>query len=177
MIDLDARREEVAATPKEIRLGGETFILPPELPGDVLAPFLAADLGLVDLLADAIANSDDKDEIGDMVFELLGKNPSLPSSLVTAGSDALKALIGADRYPVFLEKRPTVPEYLLIAQGLFTEYGMSLGDFFGSSSSSETPDEQTDSKQTLPDGTPAPTPTSEASGAAPETPDSSASAG
>lgn len=178
MIDLDARRAEIAATPRDpLRIGGEAFDLPVELPGDVLAPFLAPNLGLVELLADAIANSDDEegDDIGEMVFDALAKNPTLPTGLVEAAKQALKALIGEDRYPAFIAARPTVPEYLLIARELFAEYGMSLGDFFVSPSSSA--DEETNSKQTSPEPTAAPTETSVASGDAPVTPDSSASAG
>lgn len=177
MIDLDARSGEAAATPKEFRLGGETFTLPPELPGDVIAPFLAPDLGLVELLADAIVNSDDDADLGELVLSQVAKRPALPTGLLSAASEALKVLIGEEQYPTFVAKRPTVPQYMALARGLFSEYGMSLGDFFGSPSSSETGDEQTPSKQTSPSDAPAPTPTSEASGETPATPDSSASAG
>lgn len=174
MIDLDARRAEIAADPKEIRLGGQTFNLPAELPGDVIGPFLSPDLGLVEVIADAIGSADDEAGISDMLFAALGKHPALPTGVVTAAKEALVALLG-DQHADFLAKRPSVPEYLLIAKGLFEEYGLTLNDFFGSPSSSD--DEETNSKQTSPSDAPESTPTSATSGDAPATPDSSDSAG
>ncbi len=153
MIDLDALRGEAAQTPKELRLDGQTFTLPAELPGDVLAPFLASDLGLIEVIAEAL-NGNDEDAMSDLIFDALAKKPTLPSALLEAAANALRSLLG-DQYEAFVALRPSVPTYMLLGRALFEEYGMSLGDFFGSGSSSDNEDET--SKQTSPTTTPEPT--------------------
>jgi hypothetical protein len=167
MIDLDARRAEANAVPKSFTLGGQVFDLPSELPGDVLAPFLSDDLGLVDLIGEAMSGNDQAG-VSDMLFDALAKRPTLPAGLLAAAKTAFETLIGVDRFPAFMAARPSVPDYVFLVRGLLAEYGLSLGDFFGSGSSSG--NEETNSKQTSPGTTTDPTATSAESGDVPPAP-------
>lgn len=185
--DLDAILGELE--PKPLTYRKQSFTLPAELPGAVIAPFLADDLGLIDLISEVVAamGDDDKkksedgdeDEDGksftDMVFDVLKKAPTLPKGLIDAATQAFRDLLDAEdegQFDRFQALKPSVNAYLLIARGLFDEYGVGLTDFFGSDEPSENTDE--DSKPTSPTTTQeAEKQTSEVSSDAPETPVSS----
>lgn len=132
--DLDAVIGEIHTKP--LKYQGKEFQLPGELPGAVVAPFLDDDLGLIDLVTQALAEADDKADVTDVLFEVLKRQPSLPKGLLNAANDALKALLGED-YDDFQALRPSVTAYLLIAKGVVTEYGVGLADFFASDEPSE----------------------------------------
>lgn len=171
-IDFDAilaesRRENVPLT-----IGGQTFDLPPELPLDVVAPFLADDLGLVDLIGKIIAEDDDDAEedkgLVDMVFDVLKAHPALPFELVSAAKESLRLLLGDDAYAAFLGIRPGLQSTRALVQALVGEYGVSLLDFFSSDAESDSTGDA--SKETSSDSTDS---TPEGSGDAPETPEGS----
>lgn len=170
--DLDAAIGELADKPLTYK--GKTFTLPAELPGGVLTPFLADDLGLIDLVVETLTHADDKDAEGntksvwDLLEEALRKQPKLPAGLIDAGRDALAALFGAEQWAEFQTLRPSVTAYTLILRGIATEYGMGLADFFGSDESSDTAGD--DSKETSTSTTDS---TPEASSATPDTQGSS----
>lgn len=134
--DLDAALGELADKP--LRYQGQEFTLPAELPAACLSPFLADDLGLIDLIADALEDENDDTDVLDLVFAALKKRPALPKQLLDAAATSLRTLMGDEQYAAFQGLRPSVNAYLLVARGILTEYGVGLGDFFGSAESSET---------------------------------------
>lgn len=168
--------------PKPLTYKGTVFHLPGELPADVLTPFLTDDIGLIDLVTDALAEAPDDlknatDGLGDIVMKAVKKRPALPRGLVLAVKDSFERLLNSEsdgQYAAFTALHPTVPAYSVIAAGVLNEYGMSLLDFFFSVESSETESDGEPSKQTSNASTES---TPEGSADAQETPDSSASGG
>lgn len=135
MIDLDVILGEFE--PKSLKYRGTTYELPAELPGDVIAPFLDDDLGLVELVSEALADADDTAQVTDVLFGILKKRPRLPLALVEAARVAFERLLGTEQYESFMSHRPSINAYLAIGRGITDEYGVSLADFFGSDESSE----------------------------------------
>lgn len=134
--DLDAILNELED--RALIYRGNTFVLPGELPADVVSPFLAADSGLIELLTDVIAESSADADWDDMLLLALKKSPTLPRSLLEAAGTAFCNLLGHEQHTAFTALKPSVAAYMAIARGVFTEYGASLTDFFGSAGSSGT---------------------------------------
>jgi hypothetical protein len=138
LIDLDAHRRE-SAYPDGIPvvLGGEQFMLPAQLPLEVFDPFLAEDLGLVEILRDFFKNSDDSDTSA--IFDALIDHPGLPKQIIAAIKEALAVLFGAVAFERFENStaRPGVGDYLFLARSLFGAYGVTLGEALASPDSSE----------------------------------------
>lgn len=166
-LNIDALLGEQADRPLTYK--SKTFNLPGELPGTALAPFLAPDLGLIELLQDALGDADEDANVIELVLDVLKKQPRLPLDVLDAGKTALRELLGDAGYDEFMALKPSVPALFLIARSVVTEYGMSLMDFFGSDESSEADAGGEPSKPTSSDTTDS---TPEASGAAPDTPTS-----
>jgi hypothetical protein len=145
-IDLDALIGELE--PHPLTYKGTTFDLPAELPGAALSPFLADELGLINLItevmeaADAEAPTIDpetglpvEEGIFDMVIRVLRARPALPKELLVACKASLSALLD-DRAEEFFDLNPSVNAYFLIATHVGGLYGFDLSDFFGSPASS-----------------------------------------
>ncbi|GAA2439880.1 hypothetical protein [Streptomyces glaucus] len=172
VIDLDAERREVQyPNGIPVRLGGEQFIFPAELPAAALDPILSDELDLVGLLADVINSADGDTGVWDVVNALF-RRPSLPRKFLAAVRETYAILLG-DQHEEFLQQKPSVPDYVRLTTGLAKVYGVALGKLFRSGDSSAN-DSQT-SSPTSPGTTTDSTP--EASGSAPGSPDSSDSAG
>lgn len=179
MIDLDASARE-SKHPEGIPLRYKQFetTLPPELPADVLSPFLSDDLGLVELIADVARREDrGEKEWTDLVVDTLIEKPRLPIQFVEASRDALRLLLdgedaldegGDENYRSFRAQRPSINAYFALARELGNAYGVGLTDFFGSGDSSDSDGES--SKETSPASTTDSTP--EESGGDQESPGS-----
>ncbi|MEU2968955.1 hypothetical protein ABZ687_28760 [Streptomyces ardesiacus] len=172
VIDLDAERREVQyPNGIPVRLSGEQFIFPAELPAEVLDPILSDELDLVGLLGDVIESAEGDAGVKEVVNALF-RRPSLPRKFLAAVRQSYEILLG-DQYKDFLAARPSIGDYVRLTTGLSKVYGVELGKLFRSADSSENASET--SSQTSPASTTDSTP--EASGSAPDSPDSSDSAG
>lgn len=183
--DLDARRAERAAARAArnegmgetlpIRFGGKVIAtLQPEFPLRVLAPLGDIDLDIALLVQQVLANAAAEDAARanlELVVNLLAANPNLPSTFVAAVKEMGRRLLGKDGYQAFVEQDPTPWDVAALISDLLTWYGVSLGESLRSSISS-TPDGETSNATSgsIGGSTPA------ASGGAPASPGSSASA-
>lgn len=171
VIDLDAERREVQHPDGiPVKFRGEQFIFPAELPAAALDPILSDELDLVGLLGDVINSSDGDAGIKEVVNALF-RRPSLPRKFLEA-IRATYAVLLEDQNEDFLERKPSVPDYVRLTTGLAKVYGVELGKLFRSADSSAS-DSQT-SNPTSPATTES---TPDASGSAPDNPDSSDSDG
>lgn len=161
--DLDAILGEL--TDKPLTYKGRTFTLPGEFPAVCLAPFLADDLGLVDLVTETLAEAGDDAAWDDLVVAALKKAPTLPKGLLAAAGEAFNTLLGDEQATEFHQLRPSVQAYAAIARGVITEYGVGLTDFFGSDESSAN-----DGEHSKPTSSTTTTSTPETSGAPDVTP-------
>jgi hypothetical protein len=146
------------------------FLFPAELPADALDPILSEDLDLVGLLGDLV-QAQGRSAV-DEIIELLFRRPRLPLLFMSAVKETYKVLLGEQQFADFLAARPSIPDYVRLSVGLIRVYGVDLGKLFGSADSSESDGET--SKPTSADTTSS---TPGESGSAPETADSSESAG
>lgn len=163
-LDLDAARRESQRIAPTIVLGGQSFVLPLELPADVIDPLLSDELDLVGLvkqvLADKPTSTNDVNEFLDLLFA----RPALPRQLIAAVKDSLALLFGADAYAAFLSQRPSFSDYVRIVKALPGFYGVGLGEAFASPGSSESDGATSkETSESTADSTPA------ASGGTPET--------
>ncbi|OEJ21117.1 hypothetical protein [Streptomyces subrutilus] len=169
VIDLDAERREVRyPNGIPVKIGGEQFIFPAEVPAEALDPLLSDDLDLVGFFGDLVTSTG-----GGTVSEItvmLFRRPKLPRQFYAAVKDVYRVLLGEEQYKDFLAQRPSIPDYVRLTTALAKVYGVELGKLFASDSSSETDSET--SSPTSPASTTASTP--EESGAVPESPASSA---
>ncbi|MER5222843.1 hypothetical protein [Streptomyces flaveus] len=171
VIDLDAERREVQYPDGiPVKFRGEQFIFPAELPAAALDPILSDELDLVGLLGDVINSSDGDAGIKEVVAALF-RRPSLPRKFLEAIRETYAVLL-EDQNEEFLERRPSVPDYVRLTTGLARVYGVELGKLFRSEDSSES-DSQT-SNPTSPASTES---TPDASGSDQVSPDSSDSDG
>ncbi|MCG8971742.1 hypothetical protein [Streptomyces sp. CL12-4] len=167
VIDLDAERREVRYPDGiPVKLGGEQFIFPAELPAESLDPILSDELGLVAFLCEVIDSADGDAGVKDVVNSLF-RRPTLPRKFLAAIREMYGILLGEEQKAEFLEKRPSIGDYVRLTTGLSKVYGVELGKLFrlGVSSGS---DSQT-SNPTSP-ATTASTP--DVSGFVPDNPDS-----
>ncbi|MFD7505378.1 hypothetical protein [Streptomyces sp. NPDC059850] len=170
VIDLDAERREVQYPDGiPVKLGGEQFIFPAELPAEALDPILSDELDLVGLLGEVVDSADGDAGVSEVVTALF-RRPSLPRKFLGAIRETYAILLG-DQHTGFLKQRPYVGDYVRLTTGLVKVYGVELGKLFRSAGSSAS-DSQT-SSPTSPDSTES---MPEESGSAPDSPDSSASA-
>ncbi len=143
-IDLDALLGEL--TPHPLTYRQQTFLLPAELPGAALAPFLSTELALIDLITDVMdadKNTTTDPETGlqveesltDLVIRVLKSRPSLPVELLDAAKAALAELLG-DNADAFFALKPSINAYWLIATQITGLYGFGVADFFESPASS-----------------------------------------
>jgi len=138
-LDADAAKRE-AAHPEGIpvRHGGRTFLLPAELPADVLEPLLSVDLDLASVVASAAdvarrAEGADERAVGmEVVLDALLSRPTLPIDALRAARACLERLFGPEQWASWLETRPSLPAYGRLIRHLVRTYGVSLGEAFGS---------------------------------------------
>lgn len=180
-INLDAILNE--GEPKPLTYKGVEFTLPGELPADVLAPFLAEDLGLIELIGEVLVDSqgekkvqinpenglpleDDDDGFWDSLVKVLSTRQTLPRELINAIKTAFTELLDIEQEgqaAAFFALRPSVRAYPALIGALAEEYGFGLTDFFGSVVPSQGPADGEESKPTSSAST-AELSTSEASG-------------
>ncbi|GBQ03927.1 hypothetical protein SSP531S_54060 [Streptomyces spongiicola] len=171
VIDLDAERREVQYPDGiPVKLGGEQFIFPAELPAEALDPILSDELDLVGLLGEVLESADGDTGIAQVVNALF-RRPSLPRKFLAAVRETYSILLG-DQHSDFLRQRPSIGDYVRLTTGLTRVYGVELGKLFRPADSSETDSET--SSPTSPDSTES---TPAASGFVPDNPDSSDSEG
>ncbi|WP_167163004.1 hypothetical protein [Streptomyces sp. MBT27] len=171
VIDLDAERREIQYPDGiDVRLRGHVFRFPSELPAEALDSLLSDELDLVGLLAD-LAKSAGGTAVGDTI-ELLFKRPTLPKRFLAAVKDTFRVLLGEEPFERFLSVQPSISDYVRLTKALARVYGIELGKSFGLGASSATSGGT--SSPTSPDTT---TSTPDSSGADPDSPASSGSAG
>lgn len=153
-LDLDAELREIAM-PDGIRIPyrGEVFILPAELPLDVITPLLDEDLDLAGIVKQVLAARGDGI---DTIFDVLLSRPDLPKSALKAFHGVWEALFGAEDYQRFLAKKPGHKTYATLFRLLVKEYAVNLGEASASlvSSESDAPTSKPTSSGTT-DSTPA----------------------
>lgn len=133
-LDLDAELREIAM-PDGIRVPyrGEVFILPAELPLDVINPLLDEDLDLAGIIKQVFSARGDG---VDAMFDVLLARPDLPKSALKAFHGVWGALFG-EQYAAFLAKKPGHKTYATLFRLLVKEYAVSLGEASASLASSE----------------------------------------
>lgn len=187
MLDLDAARKERAearAAKNEgmgktlpVVFGGQQIAeLGPEFPLSALEPLteLNVDLAFVikRIAAAAKANSREQAiQTAEFLGDLLIVSPDLPASLLAAAKEiARRALGGDEAYAAFTAQAPSMWDVRALAVGIMNWYGLSLGEFLPSATSSQESAGGTSSQ--ISDGTAADSTPAE-SGSGPETPGSS----
>lgn len=133
LVDLDAARRE-AQVPDGItvRFAMTNFVLPAELPIQVVDPFLADELDLVGVVRDFMADTGADDEFLDVILE----HEKLPKAFVNAVHDCLRILFGDDQYEQFIAARPSLQDLVRLVRALIPLYGVGLGELFSSATSS-----------------------------------------
>ncbi|MFI5859238.1 hypothetical protein [Streptomyces parvulus] len=173
VIDLDAERREVQyPNGIPVRLRGEQFIFPAEIPADCLDPLFSDELDLMGILRDIVNAESGTTTTGEIV-ELIFRRPQLPARFYEAVKEIYKELLGEDTYKDFKAVRPSIPDYVRLTKALGQVYGVDLGKLFRSGTSSASA--SATSSPTSPDSTTDSTP--EASGSAQDSPASSDSDG
>lgn len=144
-LDLDAaaaRRESSFPGGIPIKLGGETFTLPAELPAEALDPLLDLDVDMASIVASAarVQATGDTDEAkdvgGQILIEALLSNPNLPVDVIRGVYASLAVLFGEEQWALWLTKKPSIPTYAVLLRGLWRAYGVSLGEAFASAAPS-----------------------------------------
>ncbi|MGC4950896.1 hypothetical protein ACLQ2N_32490 [Streptomyces sp. DT224] len=134
-IDLDAERREVQYPHGiPVKLRGEQFLFPAEVPADCLDPLFSDELDLMGVMRD-IFNAEG-DTTTDEVVTLIFRRPQLPSRFYAAVKDIYKSLLGAEAYESFTAIRPSIGDYVRLTKALAKVYGVDLGKLFGSGTSS-----------------------------------------
>ncbi|MGA5411559.1 hypothetical protein ACPCSC_30430 [Streptomyces lavendulocolor] len=135
-IDLDAERREVQFPHGiPVKLNGEQFMFPPEIPADCLDPLFSDELDLMGVLRD-IVNAESGTTTSGEIIELIFRRPQLPGRFYQAIKDIYKELLGEEPYVEFKAARPSIPDYVRLTKALVAVYGVDLGKLFRSDSSS-----------------------------------------
>lgn len=139
VIDLDAAiRESSFPDGIQVPYKGTTYVLPAELPLDVFDPLLSPDFDLVGLIKTVLGEDGQAEgDLGDAVISVLFKRPNLPLEVRDTIYASLALLFGEDQWTQFQAQRPGVATLTVLIKGLFTSYGVALGEAFGSGGSSE----------------------------------------
>lgn len=145
-LDIDslrAAKREARQQAPGVTIGGRRLDLPIELPADVLEPLTTLNMDVSVLIRQALDARDTGggDEASNLklmgaVVDMIVVNPSLPRDLVEAVKEMGRRLFGGEGYTYLVAQRLTLPELGLIAKYVLGQYGVSLGESFGSSSSS-----------------------------------------
>lgn len=159
LIDLDAhrsaRRETTTGLP--LRLGGQTYVLAPEVPLDVFEPLLAVDVDMALLVRQAMSiangsnNAQQQRDATALIVDLLVANPNLPRDVISAIVKVAQRMLGEEAYAALVAFRPSKEDAGVLAKALFAHYGVSLGEASAPSEQSE--GAGTTSKQTSSGGT------------------------
>lgn len=135
-IDLDAAiRESLYPEGIPVPYKGTTYVLPAELPLDVLDPLLDPEFDLIGLLKLAVDGDDDAD-LGEVLIDVLFKRPGLPLEIRDTIFGCLQLLFGEEQWKQFQSNRPGLTTIATLIKGIFKVYGVSLGEAFASLSSS-----------------------------------------
>lgn len=126
-----------------VKLGGETFTLPAELPAIALDPIFEINVDLAAVLTQAVklATGSDKDAAAtgaDAIGTILLNSPNLPKDVWVALRASLAILFGEEQWARFEKLNPSLPTYIALIKNAVKMYGSTLGEAFGSASSSET---------------------------------------
>ncbi|MBV1940770.1 hypothetical protein KUF83_30005 [Streptomyces sp. BV286] len=172
VIDLDAQRREVQYPHGiPVKIHGEEFLFPAEIPAACLDPLFSDELDLMGVLGDIVnADANDTTTTGEIV-EMIFRRPQLPARFYGAVMGIYKELLGEATYQDFKTVRPSIGDYVRLSQALISVYGVDLGKLFRSADSSE--NDGATSSPTSPASTADSTP--EASGSDQASPGSSAS--
>jgi hypothetical protein len=144
VLDLDLDQERVVRREGKgdalrVRNRGQEFALPAELPLEALAPLADLDVDFGALMQQAMgaADANDRKEAGNILVDMLLTRKDLPKQVVDAVKTMLSVIFGPDQWAAFLNTRPSLPDFMALARGLFAAYGTSLGEALGSTSSSD----------------------------------------
>lgn len=135
-IDLDAERREVQyPSGIPVKLRGEQFLFPAEIPADCLDPLFSEELDLMGVLRD-IVNAEDGTTTTGEIIDVIFKRPQLLGRSYGAVKDIYKALLGEAVYKEFTAVRPSIGDYVRLTKALVAVYGVDLGKLFRSDDSS-----------------------------------------
>lgn len=144
LIDLDSERQARAARREgagqhvEIAIAGESFRLPAELPVTVLERLLDPDVEISQMLILALrAYQQGSEQAGEIIIRTLSDQPDLPLGFLRAVMSAVELLFGTDEWARFQAADPSAQDVIALIKGLFTSYGVGLGEAFSSPASSE----------------------------------------
>ncbi|MEV7926099.1 hypothetical protein [Kitasatospora sp. NPDC088779] len=171
-----AAQAEYTVGEEPVILGGtEVAVLPAELPLEVWQPLIGIPylpLLLRSLVEAAQAQGEQQTQAANLIVDVLGSEPSLPSDLIAAAAEMGRRLLGEDGFARLMAQRPSHSDILELVRYAWTKYlagGGGLGELIGPS---ETPSSAgTTSRPTFSGTTSS---TSEASGDGPVTLNSSA---
>jgi hypothetical protein len=159
----------------DLRFGGESIaVLGAELPLDVLAPLKEINLDIALLVRQAMEAANAETAQAHVIalgLDILAANPSLPAEMIDAVQEMGRRLFGEEGYQAFVGCRPSREDVTALFRYLMNWYGVSLGEFSGSST------ESTDGETSNPTSSTTTEPTPAASGGPHQIPGSSASDG
>lgn len=129
-IDLDAMAGELE--PRTVRIKGQVYTWPAELPAYVLLPLLDEDLDLVGILGDIWGMADDSNQVD--VSTILGRvlnRSNLPKVFWERFQEAITRLFDAGEEgqgEAFFATNPSVQQLIRVATAVWRAYGVSLGE-------------------------------------------------
>lgn len=129
-IDLDAVAGELE--PRTVKIKGQVYIWPAELPADVLLPLLDEDLDLVGVVRDVWDMADDSGSlnIANALDKILGRQ-NLPKVFWERYREALSVLFDAGKEgqaEQFFATSPSLPQLMRVTSAVWRTYGVSLGE-------------------------------------------------
>jgi hypothetical protein len=137
-----AARREAQGDKLPIVFGGRVIAeLEAEFPLDTLEPLQDINLDMALLVQQAIANANATDAGKanvELVTNVLAANPDLPREFINAVKKVGQRLFGDSGYAAFVAARPTPWDVATLVTDIFSWYGLTLGEAWGSSTSPET---------------------------------------
>lgn len=129
-IDLDVVAGELA--PRTVKIKGQVYTWPAELPATVLLPLLDEDLDLVGVVRDVWSMAGDSGElnINDALDRLLVRR-NLPRLFWDRFQESLSVLFdagGEGQAEKFFATSPSLPQLIRITSAVWKTYGVSLGE-------------------------------------------------
>lgn len=136
-----AARQEARGETLPIVFGGKTIaVLEAEFSLYILEPVqdINLDVALLFQQAMAISNStsDDSSANIELMVSVLAANPDLPKEFIGAVKEIGRRLLGPDGYKEFCAQHPTPWDIAALITMLMSWYGLTLGEFWGSSTPS-----------------------------------------
>lgn len=136
-----AARQEARGETLPIIFGGQTIAtLEAEFALYVLEPIQDINLDIALLFQQAVAAANSKGDSNaqnmELIVNILAANPNLPREFITAIKEIGLRLLGEEGYALFVAQRPTPWDVAALVSILMSWYGVTMGEFLGSSTAS-----------------------------------------